>query len=298
MSKSKSISATEAAKIANVTPETIRNLCKAGTLAYTKRGNLFYPLREDVIKYKETIEEIHQATEDIYRLKDTLIEQVQELNQRIHGQRMRLVDIEMFPKRIEAIGKTLAAAMERYNQEEAIYQGQVSEKGVEFMIEMLKGSNLNNERGMQNDPITRERARQIWLKALRVYAYSRNEFKRLNSIIDEQRETIKEQREQISDLKMELTGERPPAKDDRIAKLLDTSLRDYALSSRCQGNLEWQANIQTLRDLVQYQRADLLKFRNFGRKSLTELDELLDSLGLHFGMDVTNYPKSEKGGAR
>lgn len=287
----KYISAGEAAKIAGVTPETIRNLCKNGALAYTKRGNLFYPMREDVVKYKDSIEQIHEATEDIEQLRDTILSQRLKLRETAYGQHLLLVDMDMFPKRIEAIAKTLTAVMERYNQDETIYQGQVSERGVDFMLKMLKGSDLREEIGMQNNPISRERARQIWLKALRVYAHSRNEFKRLNSTIDELRETIEEQREQISNLKMELTGERPPAKDDRIAKLLDTSLRDYALSSRCQGNLEWQANIQTLRDLVQYQRADLLKFRNFGKKSLTELDELLDSLGLHFGMDTSQYPK-------
>jgi DNA-directed RNA polymerase subunit alpha len=42
-------------------------------------------------------------------------------------------------------------------------------------------------------------------------------------------------------------------------------------------------------DLVRFHRNDLLKFRNFGKKSLTELDDLLTSLNLHFGMDVTPY---------
>ena len=296
MSKSKSISVTAAAKIAGVTPETIRNLCKAGTLAYTKRGNLFYPTREDVVKYKDSIEQIHEATADIEQLKDTILTQRQELREKAHAQHLLLVDMEMFPKRIEAIAKTLTAVMERYNQEETIYHGQVSEHGVDFMLKMLKGSDLREERGIQENPISRERARQIWYKALRVYAYSRNEFKRLNSQIDELQETIEEQREQICNLKMELTGERPPAKEDRIAKLLDTELRDYDLSSRCQGNLEWQGRIITLRDLVQHHRADMLKYRNFGKKSLTELDELLDKLGLQWGMDVTNYP--QKGGTR
>jgi DNA-directed RNA polymerase subunit alpha len=44
-----------------------------------------------------------------------------------------------------------------------------------------------------------------------------------------------------------------------------------------------------LGDLVTYNRNDLLKFRNFGKKSLTELDDLLDNMGLNFGMDITKY---------
>jgi DNA-directed RNA polymerase subunit alpha len=44
-----------------------------------------------------------------------------------------------------------------------------------------------------------------------------------------------------------------------------------------------------LGDLVQYNRNDLLKFRNFGKKSLTELDDLLSGMNLNFGMDISKY---------
>ena len=47
--------------------------------------------------------------------------------------------------------------------------------------------------------------------------------------------------------------------------------------------------MESLGDLVGYTRADLMKFRNFGKKSLTELDELVASKGLQFGMDVAKY---------
>jgi DNA-directed RNA polymerase subunit alpha len=49
------------------------------------------------------------------------------------------------------------------------------------------------------------------------------------------------------------------------------------------------AEVETLGDLVKFTKNDLLKFRNFGKKSLTELDELLDKHKLHFGMDITKY---------
>ena len=48
-------------------------------------------------------------------------------------------------------------------------------------------------------------------------------------------------------------------------------------------------SVDTVGDLVKLNRNDLLKFRNFGKKSLTELDDLLANLNLHFGMDVTPY---------
>ena len=49
------------------------------------------------------------------------------------------------------------------------------------------------------------------------------------------------------------------------------------------------ADVETLGELVRYQKNDLLKFRNFGKKSLTELDELLERLDLNFGMDIAKY---------
>ncbi|MDR2423498.1 MAG: DNA-directed RNA polymerase subunit alpha [Prevotellaceae bacterium] len=74
----------------------------------------------------------------------------------------------------------------------------------------------------------------------------------------------------------------------RIRQLLKNKIGDLDLSVRALNCLK-QAEIETLADLVKFQRADLLKFRNFGRKSLTELDELLDNLNLTFGMDITKY---------
>jgi DNA-directed RNA polymerase subunit alpha len=49
------------------------------------------------------------------------------------------------------------------------------------------------------------------------------------------------------------------------------------------------ADVDTLGELVQYNRTDLLKFRNFGKKSLTELDDLLLGMGLNFGMDIAKF---------
>ncbi|QZE13218.1 DNA-directed RNA polymerase subunit alpha [Halosquirtibacter laminarini] len=73
-----------------------------------------------------------------------------------------------------------------------------------------------------------------------------------------------------------------------MRQLLKTRLVDMDLSVRALNCLK-AADVDTLGDLVQYNRNDLLKFRNFGKKSLTELDELLDSMNLNFGMDISKY---------
>jgi len=73
-----------------------------------------------------------------------------------------------------------------------------------------------------------------------------------------------------------------------MRQLLTTKLVDMDLSVRALNCLK-AADVETLGELVTYNRNDLLKFRNFGKKSLTELDDLLVSLNLTFGMDISKY---------
>ena len=73
-----------------------------------------------------------------------------------------------------------------------------------------------------------------------------------------------------------------------MRQLFKTKLSDLDLSVRALNCLK-AADIETLGDLCRIQRAELLKFRNFGKKSLTELDAKLVSLNLSFGMDLTKY---------
>ncbi len=73
-----------------------------------------------------------------------------------------------------------------------------------------------------------------------------------------------------------------------MRQLLKTRLVDMNLSVRALNCLK-AADVETLGDLVQYNKTDLLKFRNFGKKSLSELDDLLEGLNLTFGTDITKY---------
>lgn len=69
---------------------------------------------------------------------------------------------------------------------------------------------------------------------------------------------------------------------------LKSPLTELGLTVRALNCLK-AADVETLAELVQFEKADLLKFRNFGKKSLTELDKLLESLNLSFGMDISKY---------
>ncbi len=79
----------------------------------------------------------------------------------------------------------------------------------------------------------------------------------------------------------------------RIRNLLKMRVDELELSVRSSNCLR-AANIQTLEDLVQKTESEMLKYRNFGRKSLTELQNILAELGLQFGMDVQKYKETEK----
>ena len=74
----------------------------------------------------------------------------------------------------------------------------------------------------------------------------------------------------------------------RMRQLLKQLLVDQNLSVRALNCLK-AANVETIGDLVKFNKSDLLKFRNFGKKSLSELDDLLQSLNLSFGMDISKY---------
>jgi DNA-directed RNA polymerase subunit alpha len=90
------------------------------------------------------------------------------------------------------------------------------------------------------------------------------------------------------DVEEKLTGEDFDEESLHMRQLLKTKLTDLDLSVRALNCLK-TAEVETLGELVRFQRNDLLKFRNFGKKSLTELDEKLVQLSLNFGMDIAKY---------
>ncbi len=79
----------------------------------------------------------------------------------------------------------------------------------------------------------------------------------------------------------------------QLRKVLNTPLEDLELSVRAFNCLK-AAKINSLSELVQYTQDELMKFRNFGQKSLTEIDQVLGERGLHFGMDISRVKMSEE----
>ncbi len=87
------------------------------------------------------------------------------------------------------------------------------------------------------------------------------------------------------------------AEVSRVRRILTTPVDELELSVRSHNCLK-AANINTIADLVSRQENEMLKFRNFGRKSLAELTEIIEQFGLTFGMDVDKYLKAEDSNGR
>ena len=92
---------------------------------------------------------------------------------------------------------------------------------------------------------------------------------------------------------VEVTSNELDEESLRMRHLLLTKLADMELSVRALNCLK-AADIETLAELVSLQRSELMKFRNFGKKSLSEIDQLIERYRLSFGMDVTKYNIEKK----
>jgi DNA-directed RNA polymerase subunit alpha len=105
-----------------------------------------------------------------------------------------------------------------------------------------------------------------------------------------------DERKITEELEVKATGDMYGEYDEdttQLRQLLNTKLTDMDLSVRALNCLK-TSEIEILADLVKLPRTDLMKFRNFGKKSLTELDALLTKHNLYFGMDITKYKIEKK----
>ena len=96
----------------------------------------------------------------------------------------------------------------------------------------------------------------------------------------------------------EIMVEEEPEEDEevvRVRTLLKTRVDELELSVRSSNCLR-AANIQTLSELVTKSESEMLKYRNFGRKSLNEIGSLLEQMELHFGMDISSFMETSKAG--
>ena len=147
--------------------------------------------------------------------------------------------------------------------------------------------------------VTTERVKQILDRELRILQREATIYTRLKEENESMREQIQKLKNNVASLESAIVDMKNRHTDITIEKIpvdapeniLTRSLEDLSLTKRTMNCLKY-AGIETVGDLARLNKTDLLRFRNFGKKSLTELDDFLNELGLEWG---TNYMVNEKG---
>ena len=263
------IPASEAAEMVGVSAQTIRNLCKAGTIRYQLRSQLFYACKEDVEQYMQSITEVHEIEQSIEEYKAQKEELSELLRDAIHEQKERLDTMNMFPERIKCITNLMAAIVPHFVSE-------LSAREIEVVMELLKGGKWSE---MAKDlQLSRLRALYIFDKAVeKIQAYP-DMLTACEQMLDSREREIEELMQQITDLKSRCSVE-DGAEQTTNNSILMMPIRDIDFSTRTWNALV-TAEIETIGDLVKCRRDDLLKYRNFGKKSLAEIEDWLEAHGL------------------
>jgi excisionase family DNA binding protein len=285
------LSRDEAALLLDVTPQTISNWVEKGVLKGHFVDRLLKIDKATIEKYFDTLSDlafiekrIFAAKRDLQLAEKELEKNLDDTRSAIHllgkGVPAHLIN-EIFSAIIEASGDDVLK-----EREKTILTMLLEGKDVEFVAE---------EYGL-----TRSRIMQIVSKAVRklatvkTFSELRREYKQLvfdnanfQNVIEALQNRIKKL-ERINNIDTAPVSEYDYLLGDKggtFTALMNTPVYDLEISVRSLNCLKG-ADVDTLYDLVKCNKTDLMKFRNFGKKSLTELEDLLENLHLHFGMDV------------
>lgn len=271
------ISVSEAANIAGVTSETLRNLCKDGTIKYQKRGQLYYPCLEDVNRYVNSITKIHSIRRDIERYSDALEKKRDTLAVAHQELREQLEAINMFPTRIERIEKLVYSLLRQYSENRV---EEFSEREIEILFMMFRGDTL--EDAGEKVSLSRERIRQIWKKILQKMVVVRNELEFKDQQIAALQKQVSELQEATENKRFEFI---PQEIIDNIDLLLQP-IESIPFSTRVRRGLP-RTKIKTVWDLVQCNRSKIqYGSASIGQKSFQEIEQWLSEHNLKFGLSL------------
>ena len=285
------LSRDEAALLLDVTPQTISNWVEKGVLKGHFVDRLLKIDKATIEKYFDTLSDLAFIEKRIFAAKRDLQLAEKELEKNLDDTRSAIHLLgkgvpayllnEIFSAIIEASGDDVLK-----EREKTILTMLLEGKDVEFVAE---------EYGL-----TRSRIMQIVSKAVRklatvkTFSELRREYKQLvfdntnfQNVIEALQNRVKKL-ERINNIDTAPVSEYDYLLGDKggtFTAMMNTPVYDLDISVRSLNCLKG-ADVDTLYDLVKCNKTDLMKFRNFGKKSLTELEDLLESLHLHFGMDV------------
>ena len=260
----------DAAAYLGVDPQTITNWVNKGLLGgyNDKSSKRFWVNADDVKKYSEKYKMLSVSEDLLDREQKELLAGERKVNAKIQMLMHDALNVSSFS--YDKIGGSLCTLLELTSQ------GGMREKKI--MQAFFNGDRISNiayEFGL-----SRERVRQIVIKAIRKFNYSIEELADLK----QENNSLKEE---IKNVKMQLImqeGEEEEQSEDVPPSVFSIRLVNCNLPVRVL-NVTKAADIDTIGDLVQYSKFEMVKFRNFGKKSLMQLDEFIHEMGLEWGMD-------------
>ena len=285
------ISRDEAAMLLDVTPQTISNWVEKGILKYHQVDHQLKIDKATIEKYFDTLSDLAFIEKRVFAARRDLLLAEKELEKNLDDTRSA---IHLLGKGVPAylINEIFSAIIEASGDDV------LKERERNILTMLLEGKDVVDV--AEDYGLTRSRIMQIASHAVRklatvkTFSELRKECKQLvfenknfPIVVQSFQNRIKEL-ERLNDIEDVPVSEYDYLLGDKggtFTALMETKVIDLNITVRSLNCLK-AADIETLGDLIKYNKTDLLKFRNFGKKSMTELDDLLDSMNLHFGMDV------------
>lgn len=260
----------DAAAYLGVDPQTITNWVNKGLLGgyNDKSSKRFWVNADDVKKYSEKYKMLSVSENLLDREQKELLASERKVNAKMQMLMHDALNVSSFS--YDKIGGSLCALLELTSQ------GGMREKKI--MQAFFNGDRISNI--AEELELSRERVRQIVVKAIRKFNYAIKELADLK----QENNSLKEE---IKNVKMQLImqeGEEEEQSEDVPPSVFSIRLVNCNLPVRVL-NVTKAADIDTIGDLVQYSKFEMVKFRNFGKKSLMQLDEFIHEMGLEWGMD-------------
>lgn len=260
----------DAAAYLGVDPQTITNWVNKGLLGgyNDKSSKRFWVNADDVKKYSEKYKMLSVSEDLLDREQKELLASERKVNAKMQMLMHDALNVSSFS--YEKIGGSLCTLLELTSQ------GGMREKKI--MQAFFNGYRISNI--AEELELSRERVRQIVVKAIRKFNYAIKELADLK----QENNSLKEE---IKNVKMQLImqeGEEEEQSEDVPPSVFSIRLVNCNLPVRVL-NVTKAADIDTIGDLVQYSKFEMVKFRNFGKKSLMQLDEFIHEMGLEWGMD-------------
>lgn len=260
----------DAAACLGVDPQTITNWVNKGLLGgyNDKSSKRFWVNADDVKKYSEKYKMLSVSEDLLDREQKELLASERKVNAKMQMLMHDALNVSSFS--YDKIGGSLCTLLELTSQ------GGMREKKI--MQAFFNGDRISNI--AEELELSRERVRQIVVKAIRKFNYAIKELADLK----QENNSLKEE---IKNVKMQLImqeGEEEEQSEDVPPSVFSIRLVNCNLPVRVL-NVTKAADIDTIGDLVQYSKFEMVKFRNFGKKSLMQLDEFIHEMGLEWGMD-------------